>query len=129
MGISMPVHDHQCTECGYIFEEVVKWDEYIKKCPKCDGPAKRVYLTFNGIKKEDPNWLNDTLEVVDKDGGAHCQEFLKHPTRSTYKNWMKGEGLRPFEKGESTKFKKKDTSDIRKQVMDKFKRDNTITIT
>ena len=83
----MPIHDYKCTYCDHESEEVVKWDEYKILCSVCGGPAKREYKSFNGIKKEDPDWLNQTLEVVDKDGGAHCQEFLKHPTRRSYNGW------------------------------------------
>ena len=94
----------------------------------CGGRAKRVYLNFNGIKKEDPMWLNGTLEVVNKDGGPHCQDFLKNPNRSNYKSWMKGEGLRPLEEGESTKLKKRDTSDLKNRVMNKFNKNNRLTV-
>lgn len=124
----MPIHDYKCTYCGHESEEIVKWDEYKIPCMMCGGSAKREYKSFNGIKKEDPNWLGETLEVVNKDGGAHCQEFLKHPTRRNYDSWLKGEGLRPLERGESTKLKKRDTSSLRKRVTDKFKKDNVLTV-
>lgn len=124
----MPLHDHSCPDCHTIFEALVKWDERKCSCPDCGKMVPRSYLSFNGIKKEDPNWLNDTLEVVNKDGGTHCQEFLKHPTRRTYNSWLKGEGLRPLERGESTKLKNRDTSGLRKRVMDRFKKDNVIKV-
>ncbi len=124
----MPLHDHSCPYCCIFFEAIVKWDEREARCPDCGKMVPRAYLTFNGIKKEDPSWLNDTLEVVDKDGGIHCQEFLKSPTRSNYNSWLKGEGLRPFEQGESMKLKKRDTTDLRKRVMKKFVDDNKISI-
>lgn len=124
----MPLHDYKCSKCGYTSEEVVRWDEYTRKCPKCNGISDRVYISFNGIKHTAPDWLKSVTEVVDKDGGMHCQEFLKHQDRSTYENWMKTEGLRPMEPGESMKRDKTNTSSIRKAVKDKFKQDNTIAI-
>ena len=124
----MPLHDHKCSYCRNVFEAIVKWDEREARCPFCNRMASRAYLTFNGIKKEDPNWLNSTLEVVDKDGGIHCQEFLKNPTRGNYNSWLKGEGLRPFEQGESMKLKKRDTTDLRKRVMKKFVDNNKISV-
>lgn len=124
----MPLHDHSCPDCCIIFEAFVKWNERESRCPDCGKMAPRAYLNFNGIKKEDPNWLNKTLEVVDKDGGPHCQEFLKYPNRKNYNSWLKGEGLRPLEEGESMKLKKRDTSDLRKRVTEKFRKDNALTV-
>jgi hypothetical protein len=49
-------------------------------------------------------WIKSVLEVVDKDSQApHVQNFVKDPTRRNYKAWMKGEGIRPLESGESKK--------------------------
>jgi len=124
----MPLHDYHCNACDLVFEEIVKWDERQVKCPNCQGASFRVYLNFKGIEKSTPDWLYDTLEVVDKDGEQHCQDFLKHPTKGTYKNWMKGEGLRPMEEGESMKKKSRDTSNIRRMVHEKFRKDNTIEV-
>jgi len=124
----MPLHDYRCSSCEHNFEEFVKWDQYCVACPVCGQQAKRMYQCFNGMKSENPTWLYDTLKVVDKDGGKHCQEFLKNPNRDNYKNWMKGEGLRPIEKGEKLRSKEIDTSGIRSAVHNKFKTDNAITI-
>jgi hypothetical protein len=87
-----------------------------------------VYTEFNGIKKENPSWMYKTLEVVNKDGGRHCQEFLKNPNRDNYKGWLNGEGLRPLEEGESMKRKKVDNSGLRAKVKEKFYKDSSITI-
>lgn len=125
----MPLHDYKCSDCGFVHEEIVSWDERFATCPACRSQSKRIYLSFNGIEHGAPDWMHDTLEVVDKDGGAHCQEFLRHPNRDNYKNWMKGEGLRPMEEGEmSVKRKKRDTAPIRKKVLEKFKKDNAIQV-
>lgn len=124
----MPLHDHKCQGCGRSFEEFVKWDERIITCGVCGGTAIRVYNSFRGISNSAPTWMKDTVAVVDKDGGSHCQEFIKHQTRDTYKNWMRGEGLRPIEPGEKLVKPKADTSDIRKKVKENFRRRNTITV-
>lgn len=38
----MPLYDHECESCGYIFEEVKPFEERTLSCPKCDGTAKRI---------------------------------------------------------------------------------------
>ena len=48
--------------------------------------------------RDDASWLPSVLEVVDKEGGPHCQRFLQNPTRQNYKAWMKGEHIVPMEK-------------------------------
>jgi len=121
----MIIHDYMCR-CGYEFEVVVKWDEYTAHCPICENDAKRVYKGFKGIAHEEVEWLKDTLEVVDKEGGQHCQDFLNHPSRRNYKAWMKGEGLRPMEEGEKIKrgTRKEKKAQRRKRMnglKDKFK--------
>ena len=123
------IHDHECCLCGHSFEALVEWDEYVIICEKCGSEAKRVYKSFNGIENNSPAWLKDVIEVVDKDSGeAHCDDFVKNPTKANYKAWMKGSGLRPMEQGESMKLKKRDTSKIRKRVMENFKSRNTVEV-
>lgn len=98
----MPIYDYQCTKCETIDERFAGVDEKTLPCKCCGELARRVYLKLS-TTHDAPSWLKDTLEVVDKEGGPHCQEFLKRPTRSNYKKWMKGEGIRPMDHGESTK--------------------------
>lgn len=130
----MPLHDHECTKCGYEHEEFIEWDIHSCLCPACGGMSVRVYIKFNGIKHDAPNWLKDTLEVVDKDGGKHCQDFLKHPNRRNYKGWMKGEGLRPLEEGEklrrgpNKKEKAKRRTEHLHTLKTNFKKRNAITV-
>lgn len=125
----MPLHDHQCEWCGCIHEEFVAWNERTCGCPICGETSHRVYLQFKGIKHDSPDWLKDTLQVVDKDGGQHCRDFLKNPSRANYQSWMKGEGIRPMEEGEGIKNKKKvDTAPIRKRVKENFKKKNSIEV-
>lgn len=124
----MTLHDYQCENCSNVHEHLAAWDSYFCTCPQCGGTSTRIYSKFNGIKNNAPDWMKDTLKVVDKEGGKHCQEFLKHPTRDTYKNWMKGEGLRPIEHGEKLAKPDKDTSGIRKRVKENFVKSNSITV-
>jgi len=122
------MHDYHCNYCNNTFEDYVEWDQYKVVCPTCGETAVRVYVNFKGIKNTSPTWMKDTLKVVDKEGGPHCQEFLKHQNRDTYNNWMKGEGLRPIEQGEKLAKPVIDTSGIRKKVKEKFVKDNSITV-
>lgn len=124
----MPLHDHECVNCGHQHEEIIEWDNYSCLCPKCESTSVRIYKRFNGIQQDAPDWLKSVTEVVDKEGGPHCQQFLKHQNMSNYKAWMKGEGLRPFEQGEPMERKKADTSKLRKEVKQSFRDKNTITV-
>ena len=130
----MPLHDHECKECGHEHEELIEWDNHSCLCPMCGGTSIRVYRQFNGIKHDAPDWLKDTLEVVDKDGGHHCQNFLNRPNRRNYESWMKGEGLRPMEEGEKLKKgpTKKEKAERRTrhlhELKTNFKKRNAITI-
>ncbi len=38
----MPLYDHECENCGYVFEDVKPYEERTLPCPKCDGTAKRI---------------------------------------------------------------------------------------
>jgi len=96
----MPLYDYQCESCGYIEEHYVSPDERVMVCSQCGGEARRIFSPGNNHPNEDAGWIRSVLEVVDKEGGPHCQEFLKHPTRTNYQNWMRGEGLRHWERGE-----------------------------
>lgn len=129
----MPIHDYYCEYCGNEFEAIVAWNEYTLECPKCLEMANRIYKEFNGIKHDAPSWLQDTLEVVDKDGGQHCKDFLKHPNRQNYHNWMKTNGLRPMEEGEKFQKPSKKDKEYKKMqrkgaLKDKFKARESITI-
>ena len=97
----MPIYDHKCEE-GHYTEDVKSWDDRVTKCRKCGKPAHRV-VSMTGVNcvNEDAPWIRSVLEVVEKGTDRpHCNEFLKNPTRSNYKKWMKGEGIRPMEEGE-----------------------------
>jgi len=44
----MPLYDHECESCGYVFEEVKPYEERTLPCPKCDGVAKRIVSPMRG---------------------------------------------------------------------------------
>lgn len=99
----MPLYQYECKECGLIIEQVFK----IKGCPrnikcsKCKGKAlKIICIPGSDNTKESPDWVKSIIEVVDKKGGSHCQQFIKNPTRENLNNWMKTEGVRHLEPGE-----------------------------
>jgi hypothetical protein len=67
----------------------------------CQGIARKIIsIPGPNLASESPDWIKSIREVVDKDGGCHCQEFLKDPTRDNYKKWMVGENVRHLETGE-----------------------------
>lgn len=107
----MPIYDYKCDSCGHEFEAIAKIDERVTQCPVCGVETNHRLCTCTGgnASNEDVPWIRTVREVVDKEGGAHCQEFLKDPTRSNFKNWQKKEGVRFLEPGEEnpSKWKKK----------------------
>lgn len=117
----MPLYDYQCKECGATFETLMPADDSAPiDCPNC-GATERAHriisLGRGNSMPEDAGWIRSVLEVVDKRGGPHCQEFLRHPTRSNWKAWMKGENLRPIEEGEAHLPQEKSTKEIKAEVM------------
>lgn len=99
----MPIYDMECEQCNALFpDKIMGYDETEMNCEMCGGVARRI-ITASGvyIGNQDADWIKSVTEVVNKDDKSpHTQEFLKNPTRKNYQNWMKGEGLRPFESGE-----------------------------
>jgi putative FmdB family regulatory protein len=56
----MPLYEYQCMECGEIFEILHKVDEKPPaRCPKCQGPAKRILSPSNFILKGSGFYVND----------------------------------------------------------------------
>ena len=95
----MIVRDFQCKECNEVTEEIVYPETNDIKCA-CGGVAEKIFSVSN-TSPYDAGWIKSVLEVVDKSPDKpHCQEFLKHPNRSNYKNWMTKEGLRCLDPGE-----------------------------
>ena len=98
----MPVYDQQCPNCDKIFERICSVNEDKVPCPDCGTQAHRI-ISARGCftANEDAAWIRSVLEVVDKDDkGVATQRFLKNPTRTNYKKWMKDTGLRHLEPGE-----------------------------
>lgn len=91
----MPIYDYSCEKCG-VFERIAGINEARLPCD-CGREASRI-ISVSGqyCGNESPTWLRSTLEVVDKTNKApHVQNFVRNPTRETYKAWMKGEKIKP----------------------------------
>ncbi|TVM31168.1 FmdB family zinc ribbon protein [Oceanidesulfovibrio marinus] len=105
----MPLYDYECDGCGAMMELFYK----IEIAPQefecqCGGTFRKVILLgHGGIKREEAPWIPDVCEVVDRDGGEHCQRFLQEPNRANYHRWMEKEGVRPLEPGEPLRPPKK----------------------
>lgn len=124
----MPIYLYQCGVCSYTEEHYNDYNTREITCEKCGKVSTRIIST-SGVNtiNEDAAWLRTVIEVVDKEGGRHCQEFIKNPTRKNYKNWMKGEGIRPMDTGEGMgKPEKPDMKKIEREVMQKFARDHQL---
>ena len=91
------IRDFKCNECGKVTEKICG-SKRLKALCKCGCVAYRFFSISN--TKPHGTWIPSVLEVVDKNGGQHCQEFLKHPNRTNYENWKKKTGLRHLEPGE-----------------------------
>ncbi len=127
----MILHDFQCQACGTIHEELVAPEQDYDLCPECGEISKKI-VSLSMTSPVDSAWISDVLEVVDKESDEpHNKEFLRHPTRANYKNWMDKENLRPFEPGEN--WKKKDNTErnkqeIKKALLEKHRERNAISI-
>ncbi len=97
-----PLYDYCCDNCNMVEESLQPMEVKVIKCIHCGGRAYRIISSrAQNCFNDDAPWIRSVLEVVDKDSKApHVVEFLTHPTRTNYKNWMKGEGLRHLEPGE-----------------------------
>ena len=116
-----PAYDFHCDACDFDVEHVCKMADRPSTigCPSCGGNMNQV-PSLPAVLGDEAAWLKSVTEVVNKDGGPHCQRFLKDPSRSNYRAWMKGENLRPMEPGEQT-WKKPPKRDRRKVVNEVMK--------
>jgi len=127
----VPVYDYECEACGEIFERIAGLDEDFAVCPRCHNPdAKRIISlrrkTYNEV---DPPWLKEVVEIVDPDGGPHCKEFIKNPTRENWRKWMKEEKIRPLEPGEERRKKPEiDRDAVVRQLLDRHRKRTRIEI-
>lgn len=125
----MILNDFKCSKCGLIFEQMIESDIQNVVCPKCHAAARRIFTKNNSHPNEDASWIRSVLKVVDKESKqSHVVEFLKHPNRTNYKNWMKKEGLRHLEPGEKPRKPKVDEAKIKKEVWERFQKRNRLEV-
>lgn len=125
----MPIYEYECDKCGARSEHIHSIHEVLNlNCHLCEGGKIVKIIAASGqyLGNQDAPWTRSVLEVVDKENPArHVQEFVKNPNRSTYKAWMKGEGLRPMDSnvnGAPPVYKKPpppDTSRLRREVAER----------
>ena len=124
----MPLYEFQCLYCNYVFEAITHIDEKCM-CPECMSKTKRL-ISASGVNvfNNDAGWIKDVIEVVDKEGGIACQRLIKDPSRENYKAWMKDEGVRHLEDGESRKPVPVDLTRVNKEVMEKHMARNRLEV-
>jgi putative FmdB family regulatory protein len=111
----MPLYYLKCKMCGREFEVICPIEDRNYQACECGSPV-RVIPAVHGpnCSNDSASWLPSVLEVVAKDDPSpHVVNFLKNPTRTNYKAWMKGEGLRPLEPGEKSR---KEEIDVRRHT-------------
>lgn len=126
----MPVYDLECTKCKKISEMILSIEEHEKPQYCSCGSKLKPIITAGSINcaNEDAEWIRSVTEVVNKDGGPHCQRFLKNPTRANYKKWMKGEGIRHRENGEDWRPPPVNEKKLLEEVLEKDARRRAITV-
>ncbi len=96
----MPIYDYECKHCGHVELDVYARhaDQHLD-CVSCPEKMER-YISLSGVHtaNEDADWIRSVTEVVEKGGSCRVStEFLKNPTRTNLKRWMKEKGLRHVE--------------------------------
>jgi len=95
----MPLYDFACQTCGRVFEAMAAMDAGDGLCA-CGGAAKRL-VSVGTAYRADADWIESVTAVVEKGSDKpHTRAFLAAPCRTTYRQWMRGEGIRPMEAGE-----------------------------
>ena len=111
----MPVYDQECPQCG-VFEAIAGYEESLLPCPMCGKQSRRI-ISGSHRNNDDAPWIRTVLEVVDKHGKEpETKEFLRNPTRSNMKAWMKARGLRHMEPGEEKTVRYDDTQDRKRRA-------------
>jgi len=130
----MILSDFECPKCGAITEELIESSTSVRPC-KCGGQARRIIsLGRVYLGNQDAAWIKSVIDVVDKKSDkAHVKEFLRNPTRTNYKNWMKKEGLRPADEsvrgGPPTReVKPVDMSRVHREVYEKYRKRNSLEV-
>jgi hypothetical protein len=116
-----PIYQVKCPECGKEDEVITNVDNRETACRFCSGgrTARVPAVRGPGLANEDTPWVRSVLEVVDKESKApHVVEFLKNPTRSNMRAWMKKEGIRHWESGEKPRKFEFDESRHAEKVME-----------
>jgi len=102
----MIIYQFQCRECGSISDQFFSMSEcpVTIQCEQCNGVCNKIIsIPASNLASESPDWIKSITEVVNKEGGKHCQQFLKDPTRDNYKAWKRAENVRHLEPGERKK--------------------------
>lgn len=119
----MPLYDFRCESCGRTFEELGAADAPAPACPGCGGGTSRLVSVGRGYRT-DADWIASVTAVADKDSRApHVRAFLAQPTRRTYREWMRGEGIRPLEDGEGERPRdagRETARRVRREVRERF---------
>lgn len=114
----MPLYDFRCRVCGRQFEAMAPMDDSAGVCA-CGGTADRL-VSVGGGYRADAAWIDSVTTVVDKESTApHVRAFLADPSRAHYRDWLRGEKLRPLEDGE---FRRPEPGNdaLRREVRERF---------
>lgn len=115
----MPLYDFVCPACGATFEDMADSTETKRPCPICSQEATRRPSIGRAYRVDAP-WLESVTRVVEKNSGKpHVEAFLANPNRTTYRAWMRGEGLRPQDPGEGRRAGP-DLAPVRRDVLERF---------
>lgn len=81
---NVPMFDHQCKACSFVFEALGKYDEH-PPCPECGSETERV-------------WTKAPFTVPDDvPGGFQIHNLDAHPrtfySRSAYRDELRARGL------------------------------------
>lgn len=115
----MPLYDHACPACGTVFEDLAAVDEPNRPCPACAAPARRLPGCGRAWRADAP-WLDSVTAVAEHGSDKpHVRAFLAHPDRTTYRAWMRGEGIRPLEDGENKRPARPDLAAVRREVLER----------
>jgi putative FmdB family regulatory protein len=115
----MPLYDFACPGCGATFEDLVGQDVSHRPCPVCGHKAARL-LSIGRAYRTDAPWLESVAAVAEKGSGkAHVEAFLANPSRTTYRDWMHGEDIRPLEPGEGHR-PSPGLGSVRREVLERF---------
>ncbi len=116
----MPLYDFHCQGCGRVFEEMAAVEEGAKPCPECNHVAGRLVSVGRAYRADAP-WIESVVAVAEKDSNRpHVKAFVAAPGRQTYRDWMRGEGIRPLEAGEGRR-NAPPMEPVRREVMERFR--------